>query len=394
LIGVEMKNSKTKSIILIFIICIIFLGFYLYSPTEETTHSKPKAKIEIKEIISGEIIIHKGETLHFSALNSSDEDGKIESYYWDFDDGNSSSSGNPKHQYGSPGVYYVTLTVIDNDGKTNLTSIQITVINNDPIAQIGINNHPAPELGEIPVYYTIQFNSTGSYDLDGEIVIWSWDFGDGNISTEQNPKYTYDTVGFYTVELTVYDDNGALATNTMDLEIILRTYHVEWTLEEIELVIEPNGYTLEGESTELLDQVEQDYISKIDIILNWTDRQPFLDDNVTEGEDVFELNILTPENISEIKNSSAGKIELMFQYISLVTSREYNAKTASEAITYAYSEAGFKGEGSGEWYFNISAIECKGGSWSNDRFDFDIGNIWSLRMIIYYYDFEITDITN
>jgi PKD repeat protein len=48
-----------------------------------------------------------------------------------------------------------------------------------------------------------------STDSDGDVVAWSWDFGDGSTSTEQNPSHTYDTEGTYDVSLTVTDDDGA-----------------------------------------------------------------------------------------------------------------------------------------------------------------------------------------
>lgn len=48
-----------------------------------------------------------------------------------------------------------------------------------------------------------------SSDSDGLIVAWSWNFGDGNTSTEQNPVHTYATGDDYEVTLTVTDDNGA-----------------------------------------------------------------------------------------------------------------------------------------------------------------------------------------
>ena len=47
-----------------------------------------------------------------------------------------------------------------------------------------------------------------SQDFDGEVVAWSWNFGDGSTSTEQNPPYTYAEAGTYTVSLTVTDDQG------------------------------------------------------------------------------------------------------------------------------------------------------------------------------------------
>ncbi|MCD6504158.1 PKD domain-containing protein [Candidatus Bathyarchaeota archaeon] len=54
----------------------------------------------------------------------------------------------------------------------------------------------------------IQFMD-GSYDPDGLIVAWYWDFGDGANSTEKNPVHIYMTPGEYTVTLTVTDDEGA-----------------------------------------------------------------------------------------------------------------------------------------------------------------------------------------
>ena len=48
---------------------------------------------------------------------------------------------------------------------------------------------------------------------------WSWDFGDGTTSTEQNPTHTYTSLGEYPVELTVVDDTGAIATDETSVTI-------------------------------------------------------------------------------------------------------------------------------------------------------------------------------
>jgi subtilisin family serine protease len=54
----------------------------------------------------------------------------------------------------------------------------------------------------------------GSRDDDGQVVSWSWDFGDGGASTAQSPSHTYAGEGKYTVKLTITDDDGATATSS------------------------------------------------------------------------------------------------------------------------------------------------------------------------------------
>lgn len=59
--------------------------------------------------------------------SSTDSDGTITSRSWDFGDGGSSTSTNPSHTYSSAGTYTVSLTVTDNDGKTDSTNQSVTV---------------------------------------------------------------------------------------------------------------------------------------------------------------------------------------------------------------------------------------------------------------------------
>jgi len=65
---------------------------------------------------------------------------------------------------------------------------------------------------------TIQFNDN-STDTDGTIVSWSWDFGDGNSSTMQNPTHQYTTSGTYLVNLAVTDNAGAANSFTTNIII-------------------------------------------------------------------------------------------------------------------------------------------------------------------------------
>ena len=61
---------------------------------------------------------------------------------------------------------------------------------------------------------TMTFDGSSSYDLDGAIMSYEWDFGDGTNSTMINPTYTYTVPGEYTVILTVTDNRGAKDTDT------------------------------------------------------------------------------------------------------------------------------------------------------------------------------------
>lgn len=65
----------------------------------------------------------------------------------------------------------------------------------------------------------VNFSSAGSYDPDGQIVSYQWDFGDGSTSNKANPSHTYNAAGTYTVKLTVTDDQGATDTKNTTADI-------------------------------------------------------------------------------------------------------------------------------------------------------------------------------
>ncbi|MFA6888274.1 MAG: PKD domain-containing protein [Candidatus Woesearchaeota archaeon] len=67
------------------------------------------------------------DTISFSGAGSTDSDGTISSYSWDFGDTYSSTSSTPTHSYTTAGTYPVILTVTDNDGATDTETVSITV---------------------------------------------------------------------------------------------------------------------------------------------------------------------------------------------------------------------------------------------------------------------------
>lgn len=70
--------------------------------------------------------------ISFSSAGSSDPDGSISAYSWNFGDNTSSSSANPSHAYAAAGSYTVSLTVTDNQGATNTASTTVTISNSTP----------------------------------------------------------------------------------------------------------------------------------------------------------------------------------------------------------------------------------------------------------------------
>lgn len=132
---------------------------------------------------------------------SADPDGTIESWSWNFGDGNSSSVQNPTHKYSQAGTYTVRLTVTDNEGASGNTSKQVIVGGGQPQADFSFSPANPKPGGQV------QFTDKSS-DPNGEIVSWSWQFGDGRTSTEQSPSHRYSKQSTYTVKLTVTDNDG------------------------------------------------------------------------------------------------------------------------------------------------------------------------------------------
>ncbi|GAC20182.1 collagenase [Paraglaciecola arctica] len=88
-----------------------------------------------------------GGAVSFSSNGSTDSDGSISSYQWNFGDGNSSASPNPSHSYTAAGIYTATLTVTDNQGATGVDTASITVgaasgLENACLTEGQVNNVP------------------------------------------------------------------------------------------------------------------------------------------------------------------------------------------------------------------------------------------------------------
>jgi PKD repeat protein len=93
-----------------------------------------------------EATVLAGSAVHFDGTQSSDPDGTIAGYSWNFGDGATSTAAQPSHGYTMPGTYTVKLTVTDSHGESSAATHQITVIAPPPVQTLVESLIPAPIL--------------------------------------------------------------------------------------------------------------------------------------------------------------------------------------------------------------------------------------------------------
>jgi len=137
--------------------------------------------------------------INFTNLSS----GLVLSYIWDFGDGTTSNNFNNTHSYNQNGVFDITLSVVDSFGCTNILLQSAYISVQEPIADFSANtvssNCPPLISG---------FNNLSSTDA----TLWTWDFGDGTISTVNSPSHLYANSGVYDVKLMVENSFGCRDT--------------------------------------------------------------------------------------------------------------------------------------------------------------------------------------
>ncbi len=153
------------------------------------------------------------QTISFDASSSTD-DGEIVSYQWNFGDNTTATGRVTTHQYGTKDTYIVTLTVTDNGGASDTFSRQVDVTKGaSPVAKIQ-HSPTSPHTGDL-----VSFNGYDSTDSDGEIVSYSWNFGDGSTATGAAVTHTFTPANTYVISLTITDDDGNTDTTTLSLTI-------------------------------------------------------------------------------------------------------------------------------------------------------------------------------
>jgi PKD repeat protein len=144
----------------------------------------------------------EGEPVQLDGTGSSAPAGVIVTYEWEFGDGESGSGPHPAHVYAAPDVYVVTLCVTDDGGRESCCQTSANIV---PFG-MPVCNAGGPYSGQ-PAQ-SIQFDGTGSYDPNGTIVGYEWEFGDGGTAVGPMPSHTYSSSWIYEVTLCVTDNEG------------------------------------------------------------------------------------------------------------------------------------------------------------------------------------------
>jgi large repetitive protein len=145
---------------------------------------------------------------------SSDPDGTIASYSWNWGDASPRASGaTATHTYGVAGTYAVSLTVTDDKGATGTVSHDVTVA-------AAANLPPTASFTHSESGLTVSVNGSGSSDPDGTVKSYTWKWGDSTADgTGITATHTFAQAGTYAIELTVTDDKGASASKSATVSV-------------------------------------------------------------------------------------------------------------------------------------------------------------------------------
>ncbi len=137
----------------------------------------------------------------------------VASWLWDFGDGATSTLKNPPpHVYASAGNYTISLTITTVSGCTKTITIPDGVRTGTP-ADVSFTATPLDACASEAISFTAQAVTTPGADVE-----WSWDFGDGSGSTQQNPTHIFKDTGALNVILTVFN-NGCPKSTSQVLQV-------------------------------------------------------------------------------------------------------------------------------------------------------------------------------
>ncbi|MFW8600176.1 Ig-like domain-containing protein [Desulfobacterota bacterium M19] len=192
---------------------------YILDPPPQDAYGNYIPQAEIKaDVVSGTAPL----AVSFDASASHDIDGTIDTWQWDFGDGDTGSGAIVNHTFTVAGTYVVTLKVIDNGSAAATATTSITVspqgdkiTSSASVPQAVITATPTKADSS-----NVAFDAYSSSDTNGTIVSYKWNFGDGDTATGDYAEHKYLNPGDYNVVLTVVDDSNASSQDSMTISVV------------------------------------------------------------------------------------------------------------------------------------------------------------------------------
>ena len=180
---------------------------------------------------TGPIFVEMG-VEYMYASSAVDVDGDQIRYRFDWDDGNfsewsdfvaSNTSVSMFHSWDFISTFGVMVMAQDENGSNSSWSLPLNVT----VSAIDLGEEPPVTdiavPGNLSANQTIVFDASGSFDEDGVIVSYYWDFGDGENGSGISPSHIYGNPGEYTVTLVVTDNNGISHSKSIIVNISSET---------------------------------------------------------------------------------------------------------------------------------------------------------------------------
>ena len=333
----------------------------------------------------------EGDTIQFMASGNNPKGAK---FLWDFGDDSGSSGKTVEHTYADEGTYTVTLTVVDDENRIGVSKKEVDIVyrNQAPTASLDATYGGFGQ--QVKVNSIAFFDAGASSDPDGDVLEFEWDFGDGSTSSLLRPNHQYNSIGNFTVTLTVRDSSNESSTAETWVSVNIRTYTVDFVQDEITFPAFA-GYTAEGATT----TQNHDYpynLTSVTYDLEWEEDEDLdSSENPVVGTlfpDDFSLGVSTNYLFNLTENGTSGNLDLDFDVLSSIPEDlVLSSGSEAEVRQYLFQNGFTSAKGQGTWVTSITCNDAP--SIVPELFnEVDQGNDWILYVNYIFYTSIITEI--
>lgn len=364
-----------RHIISVVLVLVILISSGCVEKKIEDKNKRPLAILKVQGQANVRVTVNVNETVTFDGRESFDPDGDVVKYIFYFGDGLSTGAldqGYYEYVYTRPGDFVATLVVWDDKGDLNYDTLHVHV-NMPPVPVISVSTDVAKTFQEI------HFSAANSYDPDGKIMQYYWDFGDNVTANGENTTHHYRDNGTYIVVLTVTDNDGKSVSVTRTVVVNLRTYLAIWNDTQEATKPERRGYLADGQEEHFNVTISDLNVTYVNFTLMWEDDGtipgPFGDD----PNDEFKMTIITPSGEENTQIGTTGTLTIIW-FWDYPTER---IKARDESEAWEIALAMNKTDDSHTGIYNIALyLDANGYFEINET---DPGNDYTLRVTYEYY---------